>query len=73
MFEGPLHPVRVWINLDSIPEVEDLHREWLGAGVSIATPPEEKPWGLYEFIAQDPDGNSYRAFHDVGTTKAKGR
>src|SRR3954469_9168618 len=58
--EGPLHPVRVWFNLGSVAEVDALHRAWQAAGVTIASAPEQKPWGIYEFIAEDCDGNSYR-------------
>ena len=65
----PLHPVRVWFNLDSASEVEALHREWVGAGVPMVSAPEQKPWGLYEFTASDGDGNSYRVFHDTETPK----
>ncbi|HTH46410.1 MAG TPA: SgcJ/EcaC family oxidoreductase [Candidatus Limnocylindria bacterium] len=65
----PLHPVRVWFNLDSVAEVDALHREWLEADVPIISTPEQKPWGLYEFTASDGDGNSYRVFHDTDTPK----
>src|SRR5262245_25460556 len=69
--EGPLHPVRVWLNLDSVSAVDALHREWLKAGVPIVAAPEQKSWGLYEFIAEDCDGNSYRVFYDVETPTRK--
>lgn len=38
--EGPLHPIRVWLNLDSVSEVDALHRAWYEAGVEIVSPPE---------------------------------
>lgn len=63
------HPVRVWLNLASTAEVDVLYREWQQAGVAIIAAPVQKPWGLYEFTAEDGDGNSYRVFHDVGTPK----
>jgi catechol 2,3-dioxygenase-like lactoylglutathione lyase family enzyme len=66
---GLLHPVRVWLNLGSVAEVDALHLEWQKAGVPIASAPELKPWRIYEFIAEDGDGNSYRVFHDTGTPK----
>jgi catechol 2,3-dioxygenase-like lactoylglutathione lyase family enzyme len=70
--EGPLQPVRVWFNLDSVSDVDALHRDWQNAGVLIPAAPEQKPWGLYEFIAEDCDGNSYRVFYDTETpTKEK--
>jgi catechol 2,3-dioxygenase-like lactoylglutathione lyase family enzyme len=66
---GPLHPVRVWLNLGSVAEVDALYSEWEKSGVPIASRPEQKPWGLYEFIAEDCDGNSYRVFYDTETPK----
>src|SRR3954447_18858181 len=45
--EGPLHPVRVWLNLESVSEVDALHREWHMAGMLISAAPEQKPWGIY--------------------------
>jgi hypothetical protein len=65
----PLHPVRVWLNLRSVAEVNALHSEWQQAGVLIASAPEQKPWGIYEFIAEDCDANSYRVFYDTETPK----
>jgi len=69
--EGTLNPVRVWLNLHSVSEVDALHRDWHKAGVPIASAPEQKPWGIYEFIAEDCDGNSYRVFYDTETPKQK--
>lgn len=71
--EGQLHPVRVWLNLDSVSEVDALHGDWRKAGVPIPSAPEQKPWGLYEFIAEDCDGNSYRVFYDTGTPAGQAR
>jgi hypothetical protein len=34
------------------------------AGARIADPPEAKPYKLYEFFAQDIDGNYFRVFYD---------
>lgn len=69
---GPLHPVRIWLNLNSVSEVDALYRDWQQSGVLISSAPAQKPWGLYEFIAEDCDGNSYRIFHDTETpTKQK--
>ncbi len=68
---GPLHPVRVWLNLDSVSEVDALHGDWKKAGVSIPSAPTQQPWGIYEFIAEDCDGNSYRVFYDTETPTKK--
>jgi len=65
--EGPIHPVRVWLDLDSVAEVDALHREWQQAGATISSAPAQKPWGLYEFTTEDVDGNSYRVFYDTQT------
>jgi uncharacterized glyoxalase superfamily protein PhnB len=67
--EGPLQTVRVWFNLGSVAEVDALYSEWQKSGVSVAVAPEQKPWGLYEFIAEDCDGNSYRVFFHTETPK----
>jgi uncharacterized glyoxalase superfamily protein PhnB len=40
-------------------EVRDVQREWrrlAGAGVTIEEEPTQKPWGLIEMMARDPDG-----------------
>jgi predicted enzyme related to lactoylglutathione lyase len=52
-----IHPVRVWLNLLSVSEVDALHRDWQKAGVPISSPPEQKPWGIAESIAADSHGN----------------
>ncbi len=70
--DGPLHPVRIWLNLCSTSEVDALHGQWKESGATISSAPELKPWRLYEFTAEDCDGNSYRVFHDTGTTAEKG-
>lgn len=67
--EGPVYPVRIWLNLDSVPDVDALHHAWRQSGVTILLAPQHQPWGLYEFIAEDGDGNSFRVFHDTVTSK----
>jgi uncharacterized glyoxalase superfamily protein PhnB len=57
-------PVVVWLNLAGRAEIDALHERWFAAGVSIAAPPSAKPWKLYEFSAEDLDGNVLRAFYD---------
>jgi catechol 2,3-dioxygenase-like lactoylglutathione lyase family enzyme len=70
--DGPLHPIRIWFNLASTAEVDALCSEWRRSGVPITSAPEQKPWGLYEFVAEDVDRNSFRVVHDTGTPKQKG-
>lgn len=33
----------------------------------LSTPPESKPWGLYELMVADLDGNLLRVFYDFET------
>jgi len=64
---GNVGPVVTWLNLDSSEEVDELYREWSGSNARLLSTPESKPWGLYEFLAADVDGNRFRVFHDVAT------
>ena len=57
----------VWLNLASKDEVDKLHGKWSIDGAIIITAPETKPWGLYEFTVNDPDGNKIRVYFDEGT------
>lgn len=59
-------PVVLWLNLSDRGEIDALHAEWKAAGVIIASPPEAQPFKLYEFFAQDTDGNVFRVFYDFG-------
>jgi predicted lactoylglutathione lyase len=60
------HTVVVWLNLNSPLEVDQLYAEWKRSGVDITDELETKPWNLREFTAQDPDGNRFHVFHDLG-------
>lgn len=62
---GNRPPVVVWINLDSIAEVDALHADWLARGAVVTHPPESKSWSrLHEFVVADPDGNSIQVFYN---------
>ncbi len=61
---GNRGPMVVWVNLDGREAVDALHAEWSSAGAGIVQPPEAKPYKLYEFLVQDPDGNLLRVFYD---------
>jgi predicted lactoylglutathione lyase len=62
---GVRGPIVLWLNLSNRAEVDALHAEWAAAGARIADPPEAKPYNkLYEFFAQDIDGNYFRVFYD---------
>lgn len=59
-------PIMLWFNANDRAEVDAIHARWAAAGAIITEPPEAKPWKLYEFFAQDPDGNHLRVFYDFG-------
>jgi len=61
---GNTGPVVIWLNLNSIEEVNELHRLWHDRKAKIVSPPEPKPWKLHEFTAADLDGNLLRVFYD---------
>ena len=44
---------QLWLQVRS---VADVHRQLADAGVPIDEAPEQKPWGLREMRARDPDG-----------------
>ena len=57
-------PVVIWLNLESIEEVNELHELWRQSDAKIVSPPASKPWKLHEFTAADLDGNLLRVFYD---------
>ena len=57
-------PIVIWLNLDSIQQVNDLHDHWRTTHANILSPPESKPWKLHEFTATDLDRNFIRVFYD---------
>ena len=40
---------------------------WSSNQAKLVSKPESKPWGLHEFMAEDPDGNLFRVFYDFAT------
>lgn len=44
--------------------VEELHQRCVDAGASITAPLTHQPWGTYDFVLADPDGNQL-AFGEV--------
>jgi uncharacterized glyoxalase superfamily protein PhnB len=67
---GARGPIILWINLSDRAEVDALYGEWAAAGARIADPPEAKPYKLYEFFAEDMDGNHLRVFYDFAWEEA---
>ena len=61
---GNRAPIVLWLNLDNRGEIDALHAEWAAAGARIIGPPEAQPHKLYEFFAEDLDGNVFRVFYD---------
>ncbi|MET0659189.1 MAG: VOC family protein [Steroidobacteraceae bacterium] len=61
---GTRGPILLWLNLSNRAEVDELHRQWAAAGARITDPPAAQPHKLYEFFAEDIDGNHFRVFYD---------
>ena len=64
---GNAAPALVWLNLNSIQEVDDLYEEWSRSQARIVSRPESKPWNLHEFTVADLDGNLFRVFYDFAS------
>ena len=62
--KGNFAPVKVWFNLNSKQEVDELYEIWNAGGATMISLPESKPWKLHEFTASDLDGNLFRVFYD---------
>ena len=45
-------PVVIWINLFSKEEIDELYELWRNGNAKIISPPESKPWKLYEFYSR---------------------
>lgn len=63
---GNRGPILLWINLSNRDEVDALHAYWLETDARITSSPTAQPWQLYEFFAEDIDGNILRIFYDFG-------
>ena len=52
----------MWLHLDvdSVQQVDALHKEWVQKGARIVEPPSSRPWGMYEMRVQDLDGHVLR-------------
>jgi predicted lactoylglutathione lyase len=61
------YSVLVWLNMGSSAEVDQLYAEWKERGVPIVEDVRTTPYNLREFTAQDPDGNRFRVFYDMGS------
>ena len=61
--------VLIWMNMDSAADVDQLHAEWKAKGVDIVKDLETASHNLREFTGQDVDGNRFRVFYDLGTSR----
>ncbi len=68
---GARGPMLLWLNLSDRAEVDALHAEWAAGGARITDPPEAKSYKLYEFFAEDIDGNIFRVFYDFAWEEGK--
>lgn len=61
-FPGDENTDGVWMSwfFDSLAEVDALHRLAIEHHMTIASPPEDKPWGMREFHLRHPDGHTFR-------------
>ena len=46
-----------WYAHALVKNVDDIYQEFLGRGVMILSPIENKPWGIREFSVKTPDGH----------------
>jgi uncharacterized glyoxalase superfamily protein PhnB len=69
---GNAAPMVVWLNLNSIQEVDALYAVWSRGQARIVSRPEAKPWNLHEFTVADLDGNLFRVFYDFSRDKGRG-
>jgi predicted lactoylglutathione lyase len=61
------YSVLIWLNLNSVAEVDRLYDEWTRNGVPIMHDLETSDYSLRQFVARDADGNLIRVFHDLGS------
>jgi len=64
---GNQAPILLWLNLESIEDVDNLYQAWASHNALLMSSPESKPWGLHEFTVEDIDGNLFRVFYDFAT------
>lgn len=50
---APSRDLSLWLQ---VPAIEEAHRRLVTAGCAIEEAPTQKPWGLVEMRARDPDG-----------------
>jgi predicted lactoylglutathione lyase len=58
----------VWMSwwMGSRADVDALHETAMHAGMTIASPPADRPWGVREFHLRHPDGHTFRVSAGTG-------
>jgi len=49
----------VWMSV-WVDDVDDIHRQCVGAGLDVTFPPTDMPWGVREMHVRHPDGHVFR-------------
>jgi uncharacterized glyoxalase superfamily protein PhnB len=64
--EQPGPAMAVYADLHGLAALDSLYHEYTHSGADIASPPEDKPWGMREMLVRDPDGHILRIGAPVG-------
>ena len=48
------------LNVNTLEELDSLHKEYQQSGADIAEPPKDYSWGMREMLVKDIDGNVFR-------------
>lgn len=80
LLRGPLRVNTHWAAYIYVSDARALHEEYVDAGLDIARPPEEAPYGCVDFDLRDPDGHLIAfgqdldpALHGPGLGPERGR
>jgi uncharacterized glyoxalase superfamily protein PhnB len=57
----PFAPAVHWVFAE---DLDASYEELNSSGAKIVEPLEQKPWGLRQFMVEDPDGNRFYFHHD---------
>ena len=60
--EGDVAPTWVFYNVN---DVDIVHAAYLEAGANVIEAPNDKPWGMREFLVEDLDGNVLRIVSEL--------
>ena len=51
---APFAGAEVWMHVDN--SIDELYARYVSRSVTVVEPIEDKPWGLRQFVIEDPDG-----------------